>query len=94
MTVAEAWIVQRDTNGIRVIDENGLAVCVQCSTEDADLIASAPRRAEQVRILREALAGITRWMSEDDYHPKLVQADFDKDLASARAALEATKEAE
>lgn len=56
--MAEAWTVSRTANGINVIDENGLPVCTRVGLDDAKLIASAPRLAEQVRILRKAMTSI------------------------------------
>ncbi|HRZ78078.1 MAG TPA: TonB-dependent receptor, partial [Bacteroidales bacterium] len=40
-------------------DENGLPVCTRVGLDDANLIASAPRLAEQVRLLRDAQDGAT-----------------------------------
>ncbi len=62
----EAWAVSRTANGINVIDENGLPVCTRVGLDDANLIASAPRLADQVRILREALEKIASMTKPGD----------------------------
>ena len=71
--MAEAWTVSRTANGISVIDENGLPVCTRVGLDDANLIASAPRVAEQVKLLREALTSIRdgsgplgRWLDSEN----------------------------
>ena len=52
--MAKAWIYEKRGDIGVVMDENGLPVCMRVSEEDGERIASAPRLAEQVRILREA----------------------------------------
>ena len=71
--MAEAWTVSRTANGINVIDENGLQVCTRVGLDDANLIASAPRLQEQVKLLREALTSIRdgsgplgRWLDSEN----------------------------
>lgn len=97
--MAEAWTVSRTANGINVIDENGLPVCTRVGLDDANLIASAPRVAEQVRLLREALEAsksrmeiaaeyLHRFQGACAYHgDQLVGA-----IKRIDATLEATKE--
>ena len=97
--MAEAWTVSRTANGINVIDENGLPVCTRVGLDDANLIASAPRVAEQVKLLREALEAsksrmeiaaeyLHRFQGACAYHgDQLVGA-----IKRIDAALEATKE--
>jgi len=97
--MAEAWTVSRTANGINVIDENGLPVCTRVGLDDANLIASAPRLAEQVKLLREALEAsksrmeiaaeyLHRFQGACAYHgDQLVGA-----IKRIDATLEATKE--
>ena len=97
--MAEAWTVSRTANGINVIDENGLPVCTRVGLDDANLIASAPRVAEQVKLLREALEAsksrmeiaaeyLHRFQGACAYHgDQLVGA-----IKRIDATLEATKE--
>ena len=97
--MAGAWTVSRTANGINVIDENGLPVCTRVGLDDANLIASAPRVAEQVKLLREALEAsksrmeiaaeyLHRFQGACAYHgDQLVGA-----IKRIDATLEATKE--
>lgn len=95
--MAEAWTVSRTANGINVIDENGLPVCTRVGLDDANLIASAPRLAEQVRNLREALEGATSDL-EDTLselklmNPKRQNHNEEARIQRFRTVLKATKE--
>ena len=88
--MAEAWTVIRTANGINVIDENGLPVCTRVGLDDAKLIASAPRLAEQVRILREALTKVTVGLQQAN--EGYSDDNFGDEIRAGLSALEATKE--
>ena len=90
--MAEAWTVSRTANGINVIDENGLQVCTRVGLDDANLIASAPRLAEQVKLLREALVMIDKHPTNGNSEPDSMAEALEQIHALAEAALEATKE--
>ena len=93
--MAEAWTVSRTANGINVIDENGLPVCTRVGLDDANLIASAPRLAEQVRLLREVAEDARK---ELEAQATYFGAHLDQEnnlfriLRKLEAALEAAKE--
>lgn len=80
--MAEAWTYVEKK--LQVQDENGFAVAKGVLPADGRTIASAPRLAEQVRILREALAGLC--------DSQLTSRDREDAITRGLAAIEATKE--
>ena len=81
--MAEAWTYEKRGDMGVVIDENGLPVCMRVSEEDGSIIASTPRLAENVRILREAAQRVIDNWSEGDLADAVRELSF---------VLEATKE--
>jgi len=59
---------------------------------EVEVVDQVEKLREQVRILREALAGLLPWIEHEEPGPGEVGENFRRDLAAARAALEAIKE--
>lgn len=95
--MAETWFFHQDRARGVVRDENGLLVCQDVSESDGDLIASAPRLAEeneklraQVATLREALIeGRSAYMAMSEAAHWPIDSHTVEQIG---AALEATKE--
>lgn len=59
---------------------------------EVEVVDQVEKLSEQVRILREALAGLLPWIEHEEPGPGEVGESFRADLSAARASLEATKE--
>lgn len=80
MIVSEAWFFQKSPESVHgvVRDENGLLVCQHVSESDGELIASAPRFADENKKLRAQVAAMRVALSDV--------------MRKAEGALKATKE--